>query len=182
MGQGCRGTRSCSPFIGRAVYFDLSVQCSDEAPPCGKRTRECRKRQGCRGDGRRTDALGAVRREGLQRALHEAGLTVDSRPLMPVERKPLFRSEVLAPRAAAMVLDAAADQARDLLRKWARLLASPRAEELTESELLPDFLTDVFYGVLGYRGPAAAGERHTLSREKRVEVDGESVDAVLGEF
>src|SRR3954470_15659390 len=101
---------------------------------------------------------------------------------MPVERKPLFRSEVLAPRAAAMTLDAGAEPAREILRKWARLLDSPKAEELTESELLPDFLTDSFYRVLGYRGPAAAGERHTLKRETRVEVDGKFADAVLGDF
>jgi SAM-dependent methyltransferase len=101
---------------------------------------------------------------------------------MPVERKPLFRAEILAPRAAALALGPEAEQARDVLRKWARLLGSARAEELTESELLPDFLTDIFYKVLGYRGPTASGERYTLSREKHVEVDGKFADAVLGEF
>jgi hypothetical protein len=101
---------------------------------------------------------------------------------MPVERKPLFRAEILAPRAAALALGPEAEQARDLLRKWARLLGSARADELTESELLPDFLTDVFYQILGYRGPTASGERYTLSREKHVEVDGKFADAVLGEF
>jgi hypothetical protein len=101
---------------------------------------------------------------------------------MPVERKPLFRAEILAPRAAALALGPEAEPARDVLRKWARLLGSARADELTESELLPDFLTDVFYKVLGYRGPTASGERYTLSREKRVEVDGKFADAVLGEL
>ncbi|MFY9825923.1 MAG: DNA methyltransferase [Thermoanaerobaculia bacterium] len=43
-------------------------------------------------------------------------------------------------------------------------------------------MTDIFYQVLGYRGPTASGERYTLSREKRVEVDGKFADAVLGEF
>ena len=66
---------------------------------------------------------------------------------MPVERKPLFRAEILAPRAAALSLGSEAEQARDVLRKWARLLGSARAEELTESELLPDFLTDIFCGL-----------------------------------
>lgn len=101
---------------------------------------------------------------------------------MPVERKPLFRAEILAPRAAAMPVDQIPGQARDILRKWARLLSSPRAEELNESELLPDYLSDIFYGVLGYRGPTSTGERYTLSREKRVEVDGKFADAVLGEL
>jgi SAM-dependent methyltransferase len=101
---------------------------------------------------------------------------------MPVERKPLFRAEILTPSAAALVLGPEAEPAREILRKWAGLLESTRADELTESELLPDYLTDLFYGVLGYRGPTATGERYTLSREKRVEVDGEFADAVIGDL
>jgi SAM-dependent methyltransferase len=101
---------------------------------------------------------------------------------MPVERKPLFRAEILAPRAAALPLGPEAEAARELLRKWARLLESAPAEGRTESELLPDYLTDLFYGVLGYRGPASAGERYTFSRERRVEVDGKFADAVLGDL
>jgi SAM-dependent methyltransferase len=100
---------------------------------------------------------------------------------MPVERKPLFRAEIVAPRAAASSLEDTAP-AREILRRWADLLASPRATALNESELLPDFLTDVFYTVLGYHGPTARGERYTFSREKRVEVDGKFADAVLGDF
>lgn len=84
---------------------------------------------------------------------------------MPVDRKPLFRAEIFAPRAAALPLGEAAEPAREILRRWARLLASARAEELTESELLPDYLTDVFYGFLGYGGPTPTGERYTLSRD-----------------
>jgi hypothetical protein len=102
---------------------------------------------------------------------------------MPVERKPLFRAEILVPRAAAPTLDEAEEEeARAILRRWAQLLTPSRAEELTESELLPDYLTDVFYRVLGYSGPTPTGERYTLSREKRVEVDSKFADAVLGEF
>ena len=102
---------------------------------------------------------------------------------MPVERKPLFRAEILAPRAAALHLEPAeVGHGRDILRRWAELTTSPRADALTESELLPDFLTEVFYKILGYRGPSEAGEHYTLSREKRVEVDGQFADAVLGEF
>ncbi|HEY2738791.1 MAG TPA: hypothetical protein VGK45_10325, partial [Thermoanaerobaculia bacterium] len=101
---------------------------------------------------------------------------------MPVERKPLFRAEILSPRAKELSLGDTVEPAREILRRWARLLASARAEELTESELLPDFLTEVFYHVLGYSGPTPAGERYTLSREKRVEVDGKFADAVLGDL
>jgi len=104
-------------------------------------------------------------------------------PTMPVERKPLFRAEILAPGAAALQLDLeVVAHGREILGRWAELMASAKADALTESELLPDFLTDVFYRVLGYRGPSAAGERYTLSREKRVEVDGKFADAVLGDL
>jgi hypothetical protein len=101
------------------------------------------------------------------------------------------------------------------LEHWADLIRSGRADELTETALLPDSLTDFFYGLLGYTGPAgvpplgapaslpAAVDRrmtarmptlpvccgqplevplYTLSRERRVEVDGEFADAVLGRF
>lgn len=98
---------------------------------------------------------------------------------MPVDRKPLFRLEVISARVAA---DNGNESHRDIFARWAKLLASPQADALKESELLPDFLTDVFYRVLGYRGPSEAGERYTLSREKHVEVDGEFADAVLGTF
>ncbi len=71
-------------------------------------------------------------------------------------------------------------EARARLAKWAALLESPHAAAQTEQALLPDFLTDIFYGLLGYAG--AGGGRYTLSREKHVEVDGQFADAVLGEF
>lgn len=103
---------------------------------------------------------------------------------MPVDRKPLFRPEVIEAQAATgpreQVVDSA--EAKTILVRWAELLASPRAEALTERELLPDFLTEIFYGVLGYRGPSGAGESYTFSREKHVEVDGKVADAVLGRF
>ena len=61
------------------------------------------------------------------------GNAVDFRLLMPVERKPLFRAEILAPQAAALPLGPGAEPAREILRKWARLLESARAGELNES-------------------------------------------------
>jgi len=99
---------------------------------------------------------------------------------MPVEAKPLFRPSVLGPRLAGFHLPEAAEPSAERLASWADLVHGPRADRLTESELLPDFLTQVFYGLLGYAGPAADPGRHTLSREHRVEVDGESADAVIG--
>jgi hypothetical protein len=45
---------------------------------------------------------------------------------MPVERKPLFRAEITAPRAAALALEETAfAQAKEILGRWAQLLDSP---------------------------------------------------------
>lgn len=63
-----------------------------------------------------------------------------------------------------------------------RARSIPRADSFKEQELLPDFLTDSFCGVLGYTRPADGQPRYTLSREKHVEVDGKFADAVLGDF
>jgi SAM-dependent methyltransferase len=104
---------------------------------------------------------------------------------MPVERKPLFRPEVVAAQATTLGLvqgSRTGEEAARTFVRWAELLASPRAESLTERELLPDFLTEIFYAVLGYRGPSGAAEAYTFSREKHVEVDGKVADAVLGRF
>ena len=68
------------------------------------------------------------------------------------------------------------------LQHWAGLIASGRANEFKETALLPDFLTDIFCGLLGYTGPAEAADTYTLSRERHVEVDGKFSDAVLGRF
>jgi hypothetical protein len=42
------------------------------------------------------------------------------------------------------------------LLHWAGLIASGRADDFKETALLPDFLTDIFCGLLGYTGPAGA--------------------------
>ena len=68
------------------------------------------------------------------------------------------------------------------LAQWAGLLWSPQADTLKEQEILPDFLTDVFCGMLGYtRAGRQQGPLHLL-REKHVQVDGKFADAVLGDF
>lgn len=101
---------------------------------------------------------------------------------MPVEAKPLFRPDVLRTHAAAFALPAHVDAFRPKLAHWADLLGSGRGDHFKEQELLPDFLTDFFVGVLGYTRPADGGKRYTLSREKHVQVDGKFADAVLGDF
>jgi len=101
---------------------------------------------------------------------------------MAVESKPLFHPEVLRQQVRAFNPPAQMSAWQPKLQHWADLIASGRADEFKESELLPDFLTDVFYGLLGYTGPAEGAGSYTLSRERHVEVDGEFADAVLGRF
>ena len=69
---------------------------------------------------------------------------------MPVDAKPLFRPEVLRPRLAAFPLPPTVKIASERLDRWGEMLASGRADQFKESELLPEFLTDIFGGLLGY--------------------------------
>jgi hypothetical protein len=101
---------------------------------------------------------------------------------MAVESKPLFHPEVLRQQVRAFNLPDQAAAWQPKLQHWAELITSGRADAFKESELLPDFLTDIFCGLLGYTGPAEAADTYTLSRERHVEVDGEFADAVLGRF
>ena len=101
---------------------------------------------------------------------------------MPIERKPLFRPDVMHQHLVAFQLPEYIVTIRPSLTHWADLIASGRADKLNEKELLPDFLTDFFVDLLGYSRPADGGQRYTLSREKHVQVDGKYADAVLGDF
>ncbi|MCU0875810.1 MAG: hypothetical protein MUE50_26040, partial [Pirellulaceae bacterium] len=101
---------------------------------------------------------------------------------MPIERKPLFRPDVMHQHLVAFQLPEYIVTIRPSLTHWADLIASGRADKLNEKELLPDFLTDFFVDLLGYTRPADGGQRYTLSREKHVQVDGKYADAVLGDF
>jgi hypothetical protein len=101
---------------------------------------------------------------------------------LPVEAKPLFRPDVLRSHVAAFELPDHVAAYRPKLAQWADLLSSSRIDSLKEQEILPDFLTAFFNGLLGYSGPAEGGDRYTLSRERHVEVDGKFADAVLGQF
>src|ERR1017187_7494009 len=101
---------------------------------------------------------------------------------MALESKPLFHPEVIRQQVRAFSLSERAEDWQPKLRHWAGLLASGRADDFKETALLPDSLTDIFCGLLGYTGPAGAGDTFTLSRERHVEVDGKVADAVLGRF
>jgi hypothetical protein len=98
---------------------------------------------------------------------------------MPVEAKPLFRPEVIRPHTTGFRLS---PNALATLAKWGEMLATGRADEFRERELLPDFLSDVFCGVLGSTRAVDNGNRWTVSWERHVEVDGKFADAVLGDF
>ena len=101
---------------------------------------------------------------------------------MPLEAKPLFRPDVLRPHLAAFQLPPRVAACRQKLADWSKLLNSPEADKKKEKELLPDFLTDFFYNLLGYTGPASGQTVYTMSREKHVVVDGKFADAALGKF
>lgn len=101
---------------------------------------------------------------------------------MAVESKPLFHPEVLRQSVRSFQLPARVAEFQPRLQHWAALIASGRADDFKETDLLPDFLTDIFCNLLGYTRPAGPGDTFTLSREKHVEVDGKFADAVLGRF
>jgi hypothetical protein len=101
---------------------------------------------------------------------------------MAVESKPLFHPEVMRQQVRAFILPERVAAWQPKLRHWADFIGSGRADEFKETELLPDFLSDIFCGLLGYTGPAEAPDAYTLSQQKHVEVDGKFADAVLGRF
>ena len=68
---------------------------------------------------------------------------------MPVEAKPLFRPDVIRSHLAAFSLPDRIEPLRRQLADWASLSDTGRANNFKEQELLPDFLTLYFHGVLG---------------------------------
>ena len=67
---------------------------------------------------------------------------------MAVESKPLFHPEVLRQQVRSFYLPEQTVAWQPKLQDWADLIASGRADEFKETALLPDFLTDVFCGLL----------------------------------
>src|ERR1700694_1104253 len=101
---------------------------------------------------------------------------------MPTDAKPLFRLDALRHRLAAFNLPTSSASARPKLGNWTKLLSSKAAEKMKETELLGDFLRDVFGELLGYVGAASGSPVYTLKRESLVQVDGKFADAALGRF
>jgi len=101
---------------------------------------------------------------------------------MPTDAKPLFRPDALRNRLAAFALPPSSSVARTKLTHWTDLLASKAAEKMKETELLADFIRDIFGDLLGYTGPASGQPTYTIKRESLVQVDGKFADAALGRF
>jgi hypothetical protein len=74
---------------------------------------------------------------------------------MALESKPLFHPEVIRQQVRSFNLPERLGDWQPKLQDWATLISSGRADNLKETALLPDFLTDIFCGLLGYTGPAA---------------------------
>jgi hypothetical protein len=82
---------------------------------------------------------------------------------MATEIKPLFRPDALRPKLTSFLLPARCDSASSELTNWSNLLDSRQAEGMKETELLADFIRDVFVDLLGYAPPPA--NPCTLKRE-----------------
>ena len=118
------------------------------------------------------------------------------------ESKPCFHPEVLRQQVRALNLPERVENWQPKLEEWACLIASGRAGDFQETALLPDFLADIFCGLLGYTapvgpadphnshnshnshlsgpGPAESPDTFTFSRERHVAVHGKVADALLG--
>ncbi|HEY1378716.1 MAG TPA: hypothetical protein VGF55_18095 [Gemmataceae bacterium] len=86
---------------------------------------------------------------------------------MPADVKPLFRADALRPKLGKFVWPDYVEAARPKLAHWASLLASPQADGLKETEVLPDFITDIFGDLLGYTGPASGLPNHMITMALR---------------
>jgi hypothetical protein len=86
---------------------------------------------------------------------------------MPTDPKPLFRPDALRPKLAAFALPPAAAGARPKLGNWKSLLHSKAAEKMKETELLGDFLRDVFGDGLGHAGSASSATVNSIKKTAR---------------
>ena len=68
---------------------------------------------------------------------------------MPADTKPLFRPEAVRPKVRQFLMPTAALDGRARVVEWAQKLAGKKLKE-KETELLPNFLTDVFECITRY--------------------------------
>ena len=86
--------------------------------------------------------------------------------------KPLFRPEALRPAMKNFILPERVEALRPTLAVWAKQLTGKKLDQLKETELLPDFITDIFGGQLGYAEPVSKFDTYSMKREALVKVDG----------
>lgn len=102
---------------------------------------------------------------------------------MATAQKPLFRPEALLPKLNGFLLPSRVDAQRPMLKRWAKKLQSGKLDKNKETELLPEFLSEMFGDLLGYKSKVGSEtERYTMRREALVEVDGKRADAAFGRF
>src|SRR5437667_1907843 len=86
---------------------------------------------------------------------------------MALESKPLFHPEVIRQQVKSFTLPERVGAWQPKLQHWAGLIGSGRADDFKETALLPDFLTDIFCGLLGYTGPAGAHGSGSVRGQKQ---------------
>jgi len=99
---------------------------------------------------------------------------------MPIQAKPLFRADVLRPKPDAFKLPNVASAKPQALKRWRDLIDSARIDKFKETEILPDFISEVFQAVLGFESPVQNPDRYTIRRENLIAVDGKRADAAFG--
>ncbi len=99
---------------------------------------------------------------------------------MVTEIKPLFRPDAVRPKLKGFVVPTISESISHKLANWSNLLGSKQAEGMKETELLADFIRDVFVDLLGYVPPPTTP--YSLKHEALVKVDGKFADAGFGVF
>ena len=99
---------------------------------------------------------------------------------MPILQKPLFRLDALKPKLDAF--KPAGSAKSQALGKWRDLIVSGKIDKFKETEILPDFISDIFQNTLGYHSAVDNPDRHTILRENLIVIDGKRADAALGVF
>jgi type I restriction-modification system DNA methylase subunit len=102
-------------------------------------------------------------------------------PQVPLP-KSLFRPEALRSAMTNFIMPECVEAMRPKLKIWAKKFAGKKLDDLKETELLPDFVTDIFVGVLGYTGPVSEAATYSIKREAFVKVDGKYADAGFDRF
>ena len=100
---------------------------------------------------------------------------------MPIQAKPLFRADVLRPKLDAF-RPAALDKQRGTLCGGATSSNPRRSTSSRKPKSFPDFISELFQDVLGYKSPSDCPDRYTIRRENLVVVDGKRADAAIGVF